>query len=56
MTENKEYPICPTCLGFIPNNVTPGAYAGALSRRDNQTEICSACGVEEALADFMSNT
>ena len=24
----------------------------ALSRRDNKTEICSACGVEEALFDF----
>lgn len=43
---------CPTCDGFIPNNETPGAYSGAISRRDNKTEICSACGVDEALADF----
>lgn len=44
--------ICPICSGFIPNNETPGAYPGALSRRDNATEICSACGTEEALEDF----
>lgn len=25
---------------------------GALSRRDNKTEICSECGVVEALEDF----
>lgn len=46
-------PICPSCNGFIPNNETPGAYPGALSRRDNKTEICSACGVKEALEDFV---
>ena len=43
---------CPTCDGFIPNNDTPGAYPGALSRRDNKTEVCSVCGVREALEDF----
>jgi hypothetical protein len=53
---NESKPICPKCQGFIPNNETPGAYPGALSRRDNETEICSACGVAEALEDFMSNT
>jgi len=53
-----QFPVCPKCDGFIPNNETPGAYMGALSREDNKTEICSACGVAEALADFtfMSNT
>jgi hypothetical protein len=25
---------------------------GAISRKDNKTEICSACGENEALADF----
>jgi hypothetical protein len=55
-TEIKTAPICPRCNGFIPNNETPGAYMGALSRRDNKTEICSSCGVDEALEDFMSNT
>jgi hypothetical protein len=53
---NESKPICPKCQGFIPNNEMPGAYPGALSRRDNETEICSACGVQEALEDFMSNT
>ena len=47
-----EIKICPKCSGYIPNNKTPGAYAGAISRRDNKTEICSACGTMEALEDF----
>ena len=45
-------PICPRCSGFIPNNENPGAYPGAVSRVDNETEICSACGVAEAFKDF----
>jgi hypothetical protein len=44
---------CPKCYGFIPNNETPGAYPGAISRRDNKTEICSACGSKEAIEDFL---
>jgi hypothetical protein len=48
-TENKDAPICPSCGGFIPNNQYPGKYPGALSRKDNKTEICSACGTREAL-------
>jgi RNA polymerase subunit RPABC4/transcription elongation factor Spt4 len=48
----KEIKTCPKCSGYIPNNETPGAYPGAISRRDNLTEICSACGTEEALEDF----
>lgn len=44
---------CPTCNGLIPNNQTPGAYPGAISRRDNKTEICSACGVKEAFNDLL---
>lgn len=43
---------CPTCGGSVPNNETPGAYPGAISRADNQTEICSACGTSEALANW----
>jgi len=43
---------CPICKGWIPNNDTPGAYPGALSRRDNKTEICSECGQMEAFEDF----
>lgn len=47
-----EFPTCPLCDGYIPNNATPGAYPGALSRRDNTTEICSECGTLEALEDY----
>jgi ribosomal protein S27AE len=46
---------CPRCSGYIPNNETPGAYMGAISRRDNKTEICSACGTQEALEDFFNS-
>jgi len=45
-------PMCPSCGGFIPRNERPGEYPGALSRRDNETEICSACGQDEAWIDF----
>lgn len=51
--EVTEYPVCPLCHGWIPNNQTPGAYPGAISRRDNKTEICSACGTYEALVDHV---
>ena len=47
-------PVCPRCDGYIPNNDTPGLYPGALSRLDNETEVCSACGQNEALADFVA--
>lgn len=41
----EEIKICPRCKK---------TYKGypALSRYDNVTEICSQCGVEEALNDF----
>lgn len=45
-------PTCPRCLGYIPNNYQPGAYPGALSRYDNKTEICSACGTDEAMFQY----
>ena len=45
---------CFICTGSIPNNETPGAYPGALSRWDNETEICSLCGSAEALAPMFS--
>lgn len=45
---------CPTCDGYIPNNDNPGAYPGALSRRDNKTEVCSECGQVEAIEDFLA--
>lgn len=49
MSEKYE---CPRCGGSIPNDENPGAYPGALSRFDNETEICTACGVDEALMDL----
>ena len=50
----KEAPghICPKCCGDVPNTEHKGEYPGALSRLDNETEICSACGQAEALEYF----
>ena len=45
-------PVCPACKNYIPNNESPGEYPGAISRKDRTTEICSDCGVQEALEDF----
>lgn len=53
MTKSLEPHTCPRCLGGIPNNEQRGAYIGALSRADNKTEICSECGTEEAMLDYM---
>lgn len=47
---------CPSCGGFIPNNETPGAYPGAISRKDGKTEICSNCGTLEAFQDYFNPT
>lgn len=52
MSEMKDYLVCPRCGGFIPNNETPGLFPGALSRLDNRTEVCSACGRAEALSQW----
>ena len=41
--------ICPRCLGYIPSNEEPGAYPGAGSRYNRSIEICSWCGVDEAM-------
>ena len=45
--------ICPKCGGDVPNTEFKGQYPGALSRVDNQTEICSACGTREGLEAFL---
>jgi len=45
----KKYE-CPRCGGYIPNNADPGAYPGALSRFEDETEICSPCGTAEVFA------
>lgn len=49
----NEIKNCPNCGEFIPNNEMPGAFPGAISRKDNKTEICSACGTNEALLDWI---
>lgn len=40
---------CPRCGHWIPNDLDRGGYPGALSRYDNETYVCSGCGVDEAL-------
>jgi hypothetical protein len=46
--------VCPRCGHFIPNDQTPGAYPGALSRYSERgiIEVCSQCGGEEAMIQF----
>jgi len=44
---------CPICGGYIPNAEHRGKYPGAMSRFDNETEICSLCGSAEALGPMM---
>jgi hypothetical protein len=51
--DQNGYPICPICGHYIPNDKSPGEYIGALSRRDNKTEICSDCGTREAMEDLL---
>lgn len=43
---------CPRCGGGIPNDERRGEYMGALSRLDNETEICSQCGQDEGMFNF----
>ena len=43
---------CPICGGAIPNKEHKGKYPGALSRYDNETEICSRCGMTEAFLEL----
>jgi hypothetical protein len=47
------YPICPRCGNHIPDDLHPGEHPGATSRSNNITEVCSACGVDEALSGMM---
>ena len=49
-----EKPLCPRCGHYIPNDETPGAYPGAISRFDNATEVCSQCGIDEAMLQLMA--
>lgn len=49
MTDTEKTRICPICGREYTDYP-------ALSRRDNTTEICPACGVDEALDDFFNNS
>jgi ribosomal protein S27AE len=53
---NNKNNECPRCDGLIPNNEMPGAFPGAISRKDNKTEICSECGTAEAILDWIFST
>lgn len=50
-------PRCPRCGHFIPNDFQPGEYMGAMSRYlvddCRIIEICSPCGEDEAMMQFM---
>ena len=48
---------CPRCGHQMPHDdMPPGAYPGALSRHDNRTYICSECGADEAMRQFMGRS
>lgn len=47
--------VCPRCGGGIPHSGDlRGRYPGALSRKDNDTEVCSGCGTDEAMRQAFS--
>ena len=52
MSVQNQIKDCPRCGEPIPNREHAGEYAGAISRRDNATEICSECGTIEAMEDI----
>lgn len=43
----KEKKVCPICK-------TEFIGIGAISRKDNKTEICSECGTKEALENYIN--
>ena len=45
---------CPICEGAVPSEEYNGKVPGALSRFDNNEEICSLCGMAEAMTPFFS--
>lgn len=48
MAKERKARVCPVC------GKTYTDYP-ALSRRDNKTEICPQCGINEALKDYFNN-
>jgi hypothetical protein len=53
--DTPPYPVCPRCGGPIPSAEYPGQYPGAISRTDNETEVCSRCGTAEAFEQAVSS-
>lgn len=51
----SDNPLCPRCGERPVRRVLPdgAAVPGALSRRDNRTEVCSQCGFDEAMEDLV---
>lgn len=49
MDRAKREAVCPRCFKDYD------AKRPAISRKDNKTKICSACGTVEALYDFLAN-
>lgn len=47
---------CSRCQGVMPNEETPGAHRGALSRYDNTTYVCDRCGTQESILDAQGVT
>ncbi len=45
---------CPRCEGLVSNEHYKGQFSGALSRLDNETYICSACGTDEGMFQFLN--
>jgi len=45
---------CPICDGAVPSEEHKGQFPGALSRFDNNEEVCSLCGMAEAMTPFFS--
>lgn len=44
---------CPRCGGGVPNSLQPGAHPGVRSRVDRITYLCTSCGEEEAIYQFV---
>lgn len=53
--ERAEDHICPRCGGDVPTTEFKGQYPGAVSRVA-AVEICSACGTDEALMQFLDGS
>jgi len=49
LREHNDLPKCPRCGNSIPKGTA------ALSRRDNETNVCDDCGTKEALEDYFNS-